>query len=55
MNFMLVKVRSTVAVVTGSTIRMAASLARLGKDDNYSAEQRELAAKSSSGSYAARA
>ena len=31
MSFMLLKVRSTVAVVTGSTIKMAANLARLGK------------------------
>ena len=32
MSFMLLKVRSTVAVVTGSTIKMAANLARLGKE-----------------------
>ena len=31
MSFMLLKVRSTVAVVTGSTIKMAANLVRLGK------------------------
>ena len=32
MSFMLLKVRSAVAVVTGSTIKMAANLARLGKE-----------------------
>ena len=32
MSFMLLKVRSTVAVVTGSTIKMAANLVRLGKE-----------------------
>ena len=32
MSFILLKVRSTVAVVNGSTIKMAANLARLGKE-----------------------
>ena len=32
MSFMLLKVLSTVAVVTSNTIKMAANLARLGKE-----------------------
>ncbi len=32
MSFMLLKVLSTVAMVTGNIIRMAANLARLGKE-----------------------